>query len=115
MSGGDEESLAVRLEKLSVIRSRIRQNAPWIQWPVNAARTFVEGEEEGEEMEHYPVSTKSLELNVDAVREMVAHYCGYFADISPLTAEAPFLFQHLSNQSFVHISRFTRCSCAFLI
>ena len=88
--GCADDSLAVRLEKLSVVRSRIRQNAPWIQWPVTASRTWVEGEEEGEEIEHYPVSTKSLELNVDAVREMVEHYCGYFAGISPLTAEVPF-------------------------
>ena len=86
--GSDEGTLAIRLEQLSVIRSRTRQNLSWLQWPVTAARTLVEGEE-GEEILCYPVSTKSLELNVDAVREMVAHYCGYFADISPLTAEAP--------------------------
>ena len=60
----------------------------WLQWPVRVCQSKVD-EDEGE-VETHTVGTKSLELNADAVREMVEWYHGDFVDITQLTLEAPF-------------------------
>lgn len=87
---GDEmpKTFAHQLERLSVIRSRFRRNMHWLQWPVRVCQSKVD-EDEGE-VETHTVGTKSLELNADAVREMVEWYHGDFVDITQLTLEAPF-------------------------
>lgn len=85
---GDEccppsSSFAHSLEQCALIRSRFRRQVSWLQWP-----TAVVSQEEDGDIERHPICTKSLRLNVDAVRLMVEFYHGDFEDIHALTAEA---------------------------
>lgn len=89
MTDSDAEipaDFANQLEQCTVVRGRFRKQIGWLQWPVSAENVL--GDEENGEVEQHPVCTKSLEMNVDAVRAMVEHYHGDFVDISTLSAEA---------------------------
>ena len=75
--------LAAAWEKVDTIRKRFRADMSWIQWPMP------EKSDEGEEvLDHHPVCTKSLELNCEAIREMVIAYDGAFCDIHRVEYEA---------------------------
>ena len=87
MSSDDEApEFATLLERCEKIRNRFRKQFSWLQWPVSAIDV-----EEGE-VERHPICTKSLELNVDSVREMVQFYHGAFVDIHALSAQALVMF-----------------------
>ena len=79
---------ANKLEQCTIVRGRFRKQIGWLQWPVSAENVVDDEEGEGE-TEQNPVCTKSLEMNVDAVRAMVEHYHGDFVDIGTLSTEAP--------------------------
>ena len=66
--------------------SALGSNSPGFSGPIAAIDV-----EEGE-VERHPICTKSLELNVDSVREMVNFYHGAFVDIHQLSAQAPVIF-----------------------
>ena len=86
MSDDEAPELATMLERCEMLRKRFRKQFSWLQWPIAAIDV-----EEGE-VERHPICTKSLELNVDSVREMVNFYHGAFVDIHQLSAQAPVIF-----------------------
>lgn len=73
--------VAGELEKLMTVRTRFRRYESWLQWPTPTQ--LVEGEGDP-----HAVSTKALELNIEAIDKMVDVYHGEFVDIWNLQAEA---------------------------
>ena len=86
MSDDEAPEFATLLERCEKLRARFRKQFSWLQWPIAAIDV-----EEGE-VERHPICTKSLELNIDSVREMVEYYKGAFVDIHELSAQAPLMF-----------------------
>ena len=81
------DDLHVSWEQCDSIRSRFRRELPWLTWPPVPERTKADSDEEDEELK-YPICTKSLELNIDAVSIMFDHVDGEFVEISSSKQEA---------------------------
>ena len=84
--------LVVAWEESSVIRSRFRRSMKWLQWPVQSTDALEGSEHDDEKIEKHLVSTKALELNVDALLAMLDAFNGNFIDIYALQTEAPTCF-----------------------
>ena len=78
--------LVVGWEGAVIIRSRIRKQITWLQWPVFAKDEGHALEED--KVDAHPASTKAVELNADALLAMMDYYKGSFIDIDSLQAEA---------------------------
>ena len=83
--------LAREWEACTIIRRRFQNQKEWLQFPVNVVDLDPEEPivgEEGELITPRPISTKSLELNIEAVDIMLSHYNGNFIDIPALQSQA---------------------------
>ena len=85
--------LAKEWEGCTTIRRRFQNQKEWLQFPVNAVDLDPEEPicgEDGELIPVRPISTKSLELNIEAVLIMLDHYHGNFIDIAALRSQASY-------------------------
>jgi len=82
------ENLHVDWEKCDVIRKRFKKQS-WLLWPTVERPAKHENEEsDDDEGDKYPICTKSLEMNVDAVGIMLNYVNGAFVHLDPLKKEA---------------------------
>ena len=82
------ENLHVDWEKCDVIRKRFKKQS-WLLWPTVERPAKHENEEsDDDEGDKYPICTKSLEMNVDAVKIMLNYMNGAFVHLDPLKKEA---------------------------
>lgn len=92
--------LAKEWEGCTTIRRRFQNQKEWLQFPVNVVDMDPEEPicgEDGEPLPVRPISTKSLELNIDAVLIMMDHYHGNFIDIAALQSQASCCPNKMSN------------------
>ena len=87
-----DSDLAREWEACTTIRRRFQNQKEWLQFPVNAVDLVPPEEpilgEDGEQIPPRPISTKSLELNIDAVHIMLDHYHGNFVDVAAVQSQA---------------------------
>lgn len=75
--------LAERWEQNTIIRRRLQRGVPFVQWPIPMRES-----ENDEDKELHPICTKAVELNCQALIEMVEHFNGCFSDVVQLEHEA---------------------------
>ena len=83
------QNLHVDWEKCHVIRNRFKKQS-WLLWPVvePPPKENEDSDNDETEVDKYPVCTKSLEMNVDAVEIMLNYVNGAFVHLDPLKKEA---------------------------
>ena len=81
------DGVHIEWEKCEFIRKRFAKGS-WLQWPV-VERPPKENEgDESDDEDKYPVCTKSLEMNIDAIRILLDYVNGNFVHLDPLKKEA---------------------------